>query len=113
MGCAPKRIWRPGSLDRGVRHVSINLDTSNETHQGPPGRYAGIFGGLLSKHRRYQAFTFFEVESEIRSQVESKTGKKPNGPNRKSNRLTKKKNPHTLCHTELLLGLIGVVQGLH
>ena len=36
MGCAPKRIWRPGSLDRGVRHVSINLDTSNETHQGPP-----------------------------------------------------------------------------
>ena len=22
--------------DRGVWHVSINLDTSNETHQGPP-----------------------------------------------------------------------------
>ena len=48
-------------------------------------------GGLLSIHRRYQAFTFFEAESEIRSQVESKTGKKRNGPNRKSNRLTKKK----------------------
>ena len=47
-------------------------------------------GGLLSKHDRYQAFTFFEAESEIRSQVESKTGKKRNGPNRKSNRLTKK-----------------------
>ena len=47
-------------------------------------------GGLLSKHRRYQAFTFFEAESEIRSQVESKTGKKRNGPNRKSNHLTKK-----------------------
>ena len=78
---------------------------------GSPGRYAGIFGGLLSKHRRYQAFTFFEVESEIK--YESKTGKMPNGPNRKSNRLTKKKNPHTLCHTELLLGLIDVVQSLH
>ena len=61
---------------------------------GSPGRYAGIFGGLLSKHRRYQAFTFCEVESKIRSQVESKTGKKPNGPNRKSNRLTKKKKLH-------------------
>ena len=36
MGCAPKRIWRPGSLDRGVLHVSIKPDTSNETHQGPP-----------------------------------------------------------------------------
>ena len=47
-------------------------------------------GGLLSKHGRYQAFTFFEAESEIRSQVESKTGKKRNGPNWKSNRLTKK-----------------------
>ena len=55
-------------------------------------------GGLLSKHRRYQAFTFFEAESEIRSQVESKTGKKRNGPNRKSNRLTKKKI-HIPCAT--------------
>ena len=65
---------------------------------GSPERYAGIFGGLLSKHRRYQAFTFCEVESKIRSQVESKTGKKPNGPNRKSNRLTKKKI-HIPCAT--------------
>ena len=24
-----------------------------------------------------------------------------------------KKNPHTLCHPELLLGLIDVVRGLH
>ena len=55
-------------------------------------------GGLLSKHGRYQAFTFFEAESEIRSQVESKTGKKRNGPNRKSNRLTKKKI-HIPCAT--------------
>ena len=51
------------------------LDTSNETHQGPPERYAGISDGLLSKHRRYQAFMFFEVEFGIISQVESKTGK--------------------------------------
>ena len=55
-------------------------------------------GGLLSKHGRYQGFTFFEAESEIRSQVESKTGKKRNGPNRKSNRLTKKKI-HIPCAT--------------
>ena len=64
---------------------------------GSPGRYAGIFGGLLSKHCRYQAFTFFEVESGIRSQVGSKIGKMPNGPNRKLNRLTKKKKFHIPC----------------
>ena len=53
--------------------------------------------------------------SRIRNQIESliESRKKRNGPNRKFNRLTKKKNPHTLCHTELLLGLIDVVQSLH
>ena len=55
-------------------------------------------GGLLSKHCRYQAFTLFEVESGIRSQVGSKIRKMPNGPNRKFNRLTKKKF-HTPCAT--------------
>ena len=65
---------------------------------GSPGRYAGIFGGLLSKHCRYQAFTFLEVESGIRSQVGSKIGKMPIGPNRKFNRLTKKKF-HIRCAT--------------
>ena len=66
---------------------------------GSPGRYAGIFGGLLSKHCRYQAFTFFEVESGIRSQVDSKIGKMPNGPNRRFNRLTnKKKSTYLVPH---------------
>ena len=55
----------------------------------------------------------FETESEIRSKVESKTVNKPNGPNRKSNRLKQEKIPHTLCHAEILLGLIDVVQCLH
>ena len=55
----------------------------------------------------------FEAESEIRSKVESKTVNKPNGPNRKSNRLKKEKIPHTLSHAEILLGLIDVVQCLH
>ena len=59
-------------------------------HPRVPRTVCRDIGGLLSKHGRYQAFTFFEAESEIRSQVESKTGKKRNGPNRKSNRLTKK-----------------------
>ena len=52
--------------------------------------------------------------SRIRNQIESRIEnlKKPNGAIRKSNRLTKKKNPHTLCHIEFLLGLIDdVVQG--
>ena len=91
MGCAPTRIWRPGSLDRGVWHVSINLDTSNETHQDPPD---GTQGYLVACYRNIvdtKPSHYFEAESEIRSQVESKTGKKRNGPNRKSNRLTKKK----------------------
>ena len=58
---------------------------------GSPGRYAGIFGGLLSKHCRYQAFTFFRsrIRNQIASRIESR--KKRNGPNRKLNRLTKKK----------------------
>ena len=53
MGCAPTRIWRPSTLDRGVWHVSINADTSYETQQGSPGRYAGIFGGLLTTKPSY------------------------------------------------------------
>ena len=55
----------------------------------------------------------FEAESEIRSKVESKTVNKPNGPNRTSNRLKQEKMSHTLCHAEILLGLIDVVQCLH
>ena len=68
--------------------------TPRMKHTRSPGRYAGIFGGLLSKQSRYQAFTFFKAESGSRSQVESKTGKKWNGPNRKSNRLRNQKKIH-------------------
>ena len=66
---------------------------------GSPGREAGIFSGLLSKHIRYQVFTFF-VRSRIRDQIASRVEdrKKPNGPNWiSSNRLTKKRIPHTWC----------------
>ena len=41
----------------------------------------------------------FEAESEIRSKVESKTVNKPNGPNRKSNRLKQEKF-HIPCATQ-------------
>ena len=53
------------------------------------------------------------IRSRIRNQIQSRieNRKEPNGPIRKSNCLTKKKIPHTLCHTEFLLGLIDVVQG--
>ena len=100
MGCAPTRIWRPGSLDRGVWHVSINLDTSNETHQGPPD---GTQGYLATCYRNIvdtkpSHFSNRKVESGIRSQVGSKIGKMPNGANRKFNRLTKKKI-HIPCAT--------------
>ena len=50
------------------------------------------------------------IRNQIASRIENR--KKRNGPNQKSNRLTKKKKPHTLCHAEFLLGLIDVVQGL-
>ena len=51
------------------------------------------------------------IRNQIKSRIENR--KKTNGPNRKSNRLKYKKNPHTLCHIGLLLGLIDVVQSLH
>ena len=56
----------------------------------------GIFGGLLSRHQRYQAFSFFEAESEIKSNDEWKTGKAETPCGRAL--ITKKKLPHTLCH---------------
>ena len=92
--------------------MSINFDTSNETHQGPPDGTQGYLAACYRNIVDTKPSHFFEAESGIRSRVEWKTGKKSYGPNRKSNRLTKKKIPHTLCHIELLLGLIDVVQGL-
>ena len=51
------------------------------------------------------------IRNQIKSRIENR--RKTNGPNRKSNRLNYKKNPRTLCHIGLLLGLIDVVQCLH
>ena len=92
--------------------MSINLDTSNETHQGSPDGTQGYLAACYRNIVDTKPSRFFEVEfrNQIASRMENR--KTRNGPNRKSNRLTKKKSPHTLCHTELLLGLIDVVQGL-
>ena len=111
MGCAPTIIWRPGWLDRGVWHVSINLVTSNETPQGPPDGTQGYWR-LAIETSSIPSLYIFEAESEISSKVESKTVNKPNEPSRKSNRLKQEKIPRTLGHVELLLGLIDVVQCL-
>ena len=92
--------------------MSIKLVTSNETHQGPRTVRRDIWRLAIEISSIPSLHIFFEAESGIRSQVEWKTGKKRNRSNRKSNRLTKKKSPHTLCHIELFLGLIDVVQGL-
>ena len=51
------------------------------------------------------------IRNQIKSRIENR--KKTNGPNRKSNGLKYKKNPHTLYHIGLLLGLIDEVQSLH
>ena len=89
MGCAPRRIWRPGSLDRGVWHVSLNTDTSNETHQGPPdgtqGYLAACYRNIVDTKPSH--FSKSNPESDRKS---NRKPKKPNGPSRKSNRLTKK-----------------------
>ena len=56
---------------------------------------------------------FFEAESKIRSSNRIEDRKKAEWTEPKSNRLAKKKILHTLYHSELLLGLIDVVQCLH
>ena len=93
--------------------MSINLDTSNETHQGPPD---GTQGYLAACYRNI-VDTKPSHFSKPNPESDRKSNRKPKKeactePNRKLNRLAKKKNPHTLCHTELLLGLIDAVQGL-
>ena len=92
--------------------MSINLDTSNETHQGPPN---GTQGYLAACYRN-----IFDTKpshfSKPNPESDRKSNRKPEKkewtePKIKSP--NKEKNPHTLCHVELLLGLIDVVQGLH
>ena len=58
-----------------------------------------------------QSFRSRIPRNHVASRVENR--KEPNETNRRSNQLTKKKIPHTLCHVELSLGLIDQVQGLH
>ena len=99
MGCAPTRIWRQGTLDRGVWHVSINFDTSNETHQGPPDGTQGYLAACYQNIVDTKPSHFFwsRIRNEVESRIENR--KKRNGPNRKSNRLTKEKNIHIPCAT--------------
>ena len=92
--------------------VHKTFDTSNETHQGLPD---GSQGYLAACYRNIVDTKPSHFLSRIRNQIEIQieNRKKPNGPNRKLNRLKRKKIPHTLCHFGLLLGLIDVVQCLH
>ena len=93
--------------------MSINLDTSNGTHQGPPD---GTQGYLAACYRNIFDTKPSQFRSRIRrNQVASRieNRKEPNGSNRRSNQLTKKKIAHTLRHVELSIGLIDAVQGLH
>ena len=83
-------IARPRSVT--CVHKSWHLEWNTP---GSPGRYAGIFGGLLSKHRRYQAFTFFFSPNPESDRMSNRKPKKPNGKSRKSNRLTKNQIPRT------------------
>ena len=60
----------------------------------------GIFaGGLLWKLCLYQAFTFFDAESGIRSKTRIENRKKTKGSNQKTNRLKKYKKIHIPCAT--------------
>ena len=90
--------------------MSINHDTSNETHQGPPDGTQG-FGVQLSKHCRYQAFAFFEAESRIRLKVKSKTEKdRMDQADRKTETQKTKKSTY-LSHAEVFKpGQIDEVQ---
>ena len=91
--------------------MSINLDTSNETHQGPPdgtqGYLAACYRNIVDTKPSH--FSKPNPESDRKS---NRKPEKEEWTEPKINRLTKKKNPHTLDHVELLLGLIDKVQGL-
>ena len=77
--------------------MSLNTDTSNETHQGPPdgtqGYLAACYRNIVDTKPSH--FSKSNPESDRKS---NRKPKKPNGPSRKSNRLTKKKI-HIPCAT--------------
>ena len=90
MGCAATRIWRPGSLDRGVWRVHKAWHLEWNT----PGSPDGTQGYLVACYRNIvdtKPSHFFRgrIRNQIASRMENR--KKEEWPNRKSNRLTKKK----------------------
>ena len=91
----------------------MNLDTSNETDQGPRTVRRDIWR-LAIETKSIPSLHIFQ--SRIRKQIASRIeNRKKSGMDRIENLIgyETKKNPHTLCHPELLLGLIDVVRGLH
>ena len=113
MGCAPKRILRLGGTE-GCDMCPQTLTPRMKHTRGCQTVRRDVFAACYRNDVDSKPPHFFEAESGIRSpnRIEDRK-KKPNGSNRKSNRLAKKKILHTLYHTELLLGLIDVVQCLH
>ena len=78
--------------------MSINLDTSNETHQGPPdgtqGYLAACYGNIV--YTKPSQSLKPNAESDQKS---NRNRKKTNGPNRKSHRLICRKQIHIPCAT--------------
>jgi len=94
--------------------VSINLiDTSNETHQGPPDGTQGYFTACYRSIIDTIAFTFFEAESGIRSKIESKTRKSRMDRIKNLSAKKRKKSTYLVPRVVFRLGLIDVVQRLH
>ena len=92
MGCAPTRILCPGSIDRGVSHVSKNLSlTPRMKHTRVPRTIRRDIRRLAIETSSIPSLYIFRsrIRNHIASRIENR--KKPNGPNRKFNRLTKKK----------------------
>ena len=98
MGCAPTRIWCPGSLDRGVSHVSINLSlTPRMKHTRVPRTIRRDIRRLAIETSSIPSLHIFRsrIRNHIASRIENR--KKPNGLNRNSNRLSKKRKIHVPC----------------
>ena len=75
-------------------HVSINLDTSNETHQGPPDGTQGYLAACYRNIVDTKPSDFWKSNPKSDRKSNRRPEKSRNGPNRKSNRLTKKKKIH-------------------
>ena len=94
--------------------MSINLiDTSNETHQGPPDGTQGYFTACYRSIIDTMAFTFFEAESGIKSKIKSKTRKSRMDRIENLSAKKRKKSTYLVPRVVFRLGLIDVVQRLH